>query len=255
MPRSSWARSDEVRRLGKRTRSQRRGSSPKNRVSSHRFPASNRIPRVNGVTGQVIDLIHSPVHTAPLAKVKFDDGTVGHIAAPEGISIGQSISFGDNVSLRPGNVTTLEQIPEGTPICNVEARPGDGGKFARAGGNSATLEARMDDKVRVRLPSGKHKDLPAKCRATIGVLSGHGRAEMPMMKAGAAHHRAKARGKPYPTVSGVAMNPVDHPHGGGNHQAVHGPSSVSRNAPPGQKVGNIAPKRTGRGRSRQQEGT
>tara|TARA_B100000745_G_scaffold171423_1_gene112390 strand:- start:356 stop:928 length:573 start_codon:yes stop_codon:yes gene_type:complete len=190
-----------------------------------------------------------------LAKVKFDDGTVGHIAAPEGISIGQSVSFGDNVSLRPGNVTTLEQIPEGTPICNVECRPGDGGKFARSGGNSATLEARMDDKVRVRLPSGKHKDLPSRCRATIGVLSGHGRTEKPLMKAGAAHYRAKARGKPYPTVSGVAMNPVDHPHGGGNHQAVHGPSSVSRTAPPGQKVGNIAPKRTGRGRSRQQEET
>jgi|TARA_Y100000780_G_scaffold163046_1_gene147897 large subunit ribosomal protein L2 len=190
-----------------------------------------------------------------LAKVKFDDGTVGHIAAPEGISIGQSVSFGDNVSLRPGNVTTLGQIPEGTPICNVECRPGDGGKLARSGGNSARLEARMDDKVRVRLPSGKHKDLPSKCRATIGVLSGHGRTEKPLMKAGAAHYRAKARGKPYPTVSGVAMNPVDHPHGGGNHQAVHGPSSVSRNAPPGQKVGNIAPKRTGRGRSRQQEET
>ena len=241
--------------MGKRTRSQRRGSSPKNKVSSHRFPASNRLPRVNGETGRVVDLVHSPAHTATLAKVKFDDGTVGHIAAPEGISIGQGVSFGDNVSLRPGNVTTLEQIPEGTPICNVECRPGDGGKLARSGGNSARLEARMDDKVRVRLPSGKLKDLPSKCRATIGVLSGHGRAEKPLMKAGAAHYRAKARGKPYPTVSGVAMNPVDHPHGGGNHQAVHGPSSVSRNAPPGQKVGNIAPKRTGRGRSRQQEET
>ena len=74
--------------------------------------------------------------------------------------------------------------------------------------------------------------------------------EKPLMKAGAAHYRAKARGKLYPTVSGVAMNPVDHPHGGGNHQAVHGPNSVSRNAPPGKKVGNIAPRRTGRGRVR-----
>ncbi|GIT74951.1 MAG: hypothetical protein Ct9H300mP30_0130 [Methanobacteriota archaeon] len=123
--------------MGKRTRSQRRGSSPKNKVSSHRFPASNRLPRVNGEIGRVVDLVHSPAHTATLAKVKFDDGTVGHIAAPEGISIGQSVSFGDNVSLRPGKVTSLEQIPEGTPICNVECRPGDGGKLARSGGNSA----------------------------------------------------------------------------------------------------------------------
>ena len=97
------------------------------------------------------------------------------------------------------------------------------------------------------------EDLPAKSRATIGVLAGHGRTDKPLMRAGAAHHRARARGKQYPTVSGVAMNPVDHPHGGGNHQAVHGPNSVSRNAPPGQKVGNIAPKRTGRGRKRIEE--
>jgi large subunit ribosomal protein L2 len=188
-----------------------------------------------------------------LAKIKFADGNIAHIAAPEGISVGQNLAFGDNVSLRPGNVTKLSQIPEGTPICNIEARPGDGGKFARSGGNSATLEARIDDRARVRLPSGRVKELPANCRATIGVLSGHGRSEKPLMKAGAAHYRAKARGKPYPTVSGVAMNPVDHPHGGGNHQAVHGPNSVSRNAPPGKKVGNIAPRRTGRGRVREQE--
>ena len=127
--------------MGKRTRSQRRGSSPKNKVSSHRFPASNRIPRVNDQIGEVVELIHSPAHTAPLAKIKFDDGTIAHIAAPEGISVGQRLSFGDKVTLRPGNVTKLSQIPEGTPISNIEARPGDGGKFARSGGNSAVLEA------------------------------------------------------------------------------------------------------------------
>ena len=208
--------------MGKRTRSQRRGSSPKNKVSSHRFPASNRIPRVNDQIGEVVELIHSPAHTAPLAKIKFDDGTIAHIAAPEGISVGQRLSFGDKVTLRPGNVTKLSQIPEGTPISNIEARPGDGGKFARSGGNSAVLEARIDDRVRVRLPSGRVKDLPADCRATIGVLSGHGRSEKPLMKAGAAHYRAKARGKLYPTVSGVAMNPVDHPHGGGEGKSSGG---------------------------------
>ena len=238
--------------MGKRTRSQRRGSSPKNRVSSHRFPAANRLPRVSEKMGEVTDLVHSAAHTAPLARVKFEDGTIAHVAAPEGVSVGQELAFGKNVSLRPGNVTNLSEIPEGTPICNVEGRPGDGGKFARSGGNSATLETRMGDRVRVRLPSGSLKDLPAACRATIGVLAGHGRTEKPLMKAGAAHYRAKARGKLYPTVSGVAMNLVDHPHGGGNHQAVHGPNSVSRNAPPGQKVGHIAPRRTGRGRTREQ---
>ena len=238
--------------MGKRTRSQRRGSSPKNRVSSHRFPAANRLPRVSGEIAEVVDLVHSAAHTAPLAKVKFEGGDIAHLGAPEGVAVGQTVAFGDKVSLRPGNVTTLDQIPEGTQICNVEMRPGDGGKIARSGGNSAMIDTRMGDYVRVQLPSGRPKDLPAKCRATIGVLGGHGRTEKPLLKAGAAHHRAKARGKLYPTVSGVAMNPVDHPHGGGNHQAVHGPNSVSRNAPPGKKVGNIAPRRTGRGRSKKE---
>ena len=238
--------------MGKRTRSQRQGSSPKNKVSSHRFPAANRLPRVSGEIAEVIDLVHSPAHTAPLAKLKFEDGEIAHLAAPEGMSVGQTVAFGDKVSLRPGNVTTLSQIPEGTQICNIELRPGDGGKIARSGGNSAMIDIRMGDYVRIIMPSGGSKDLPANCRATIGVLGGHGRTEKPLLKAGAAHHRARARGKQYPTVSGVAMNPVDHPHGGGNHQAVHGPSSVSRNSPPGQKVGNIAPKRTGRGRSKKE---
>ncbi|MEC7065348.1 MAG: 50S ribosomal protein L2, partial [Candidatus Thermoplasmatota archaeon] len=101
-----------------------------------------------------------------------------------------------------------------------------------------------------RMPSGATKEISANCRATIGVLAGHGRDEMPMRTAGAAYYKAKARGKLYPHVSGVAMNPVDHPHGGGNHQAVHGPNSVARGTPPGAKVGLIAPRRTGRGRGK-----
>ena len=145
--------------MGKRTRSQRKGSSPKNRVSSHRFPAANRLPRVNGEIAEVVDLVHSPAHTAPLAKVKFEDGQIAHLAAPEGIAIGQPVAFGDKVSLRPGNVTTLAQIPEGTQICNVELRPGDGGKIARSGGNSAMIDTRMGDYVRVPV-SYTHLTLP-----------------------------------------------------------------------------------------------
>ena len=160
--------------MGKRTRSQRRGSSPKNRVSSHRFPAANRLPRVRGEIAEVIDLVHSPAHTAPLAKVKFEDGVIAHLGAPEGIAVGHKVAFGDRVALRPGNVTTLDQIPEGTQICNVEARPGDGGKIAKSGGNSAIIDTRMGESVIIRMPSGHSKDLPAKCRATIGVLGGLG---------------------------------------------------------------------------------
>ena len=237
--------------MGKRTRSQRKGSSPRYRVASHRFPGSNTMPRAKDVVGEVTELVHSPVHTAPLARVKLPDGQTNLVVATEGISIGSTVAIGDNVALRPGNITSIRNIPEGTAVNNLELRPGDGGKIARTAGNSATIEAHLDGgKVRVRLPSGVSKDMAGNCRATIGVLAGHGRGGMPLRTAGAAHYKAKARGKLYPHVSGVAMNPVDHPHGGGNHQAVHGPSSVARGTPPGAKVGNIAPSRTGRGRGK-----
>ncbi len=236
--------------MGKRIRAQRKGSSPRYRVASHRFPGANTMPRVEDVVGEVTELIHSPVHTAPLARVKLPDGATTLVVATEGLAVGSNIAIGDNVALRPGNITKLANIPEGTAINNVELRPGDGGKIARTAGNSAVIEAHLGRKVRVRLPSGVSKDLVGTCRATIGVLAGHGRGEMPLRTAGAAYYKAKARGKLFPHVSGVAMNPVDHPHGGGNHQAVHGPNSVARGTSPGAKVGHIAPSRTGRGRGK-----
>ena len=193
--------------MGKRTRSQRKGSSPRYRVASHRFPGSNTMPRVKDVVGEVTELIHSPVHTAPLARLKLPDGQTNLVVATEGIAIGSSVAIGDNVALRPGNITSISNIPEGTAINNLELRPGDGGKVARTAGNSASIEAHLDNgKVRVRLPSGVSKDMSSSCRATIGVLAGHGRSEMPLRTAGAAHYKAKARGKLYPHVSGVAMN-------------------------------------------------
>jgi large subunit ribosomal protein L2 len=240
--------------MGKRIRAQRKGSSPRYKVSSHRFPGRNSMPRENGIVGEVTELIHSPVHTAPLARLRLPDGETTLVVATEGVAVGSTIAIGDNVSLRPGNITTLSKIPEGTAVNNLELRPGDGGKIARSGGNSAIVEGMVGDKVRVRLPSGSLKLLPATCRATIGVLAGHGRSDMPLRTAGAAYYKAKARGKLYPHVSGVAMNPVDHPHGGGNHQAVHGPNSVARGTSPGAKVGLIAPSRTGRGRGKSKQG-
>jgi large subunit ribosomal protein L2 len=236
--------------MGKRIRAQRKGSSPRYRVASHRFPGANRMPRATDIVGEVTELVHSPVHSAPLARVKLPGGETTLVSATEGIAIGSSVAIGDNVALKPGNITRIANIPEGTAINNLELRPGDGGKIARAAGNSCIVEARIGGKVRIRLPSGAVKELPANCRATIGVLAGHGRDEMPLRTAGAAYYKAKARGKLFPHVSGVAMNPVDHPHGGGNHQAVHGPSSVARGTPPGAKVGLIAPSRTGRGRGK-----
>ena len=178
--------------MGKRIRAQRKGSSPRYRVSSHRFPGANRMPREMDVVGEVTELVHSPVHTAPLARVKLPDGDTTLVVATEGVAIGSQIAIGDNVSLRPGNITPLSEIPEGTAINNVELRPGDGGKVARSAGNSCVVEAKLGDKVRIRMPSGSLKELPGTCRATIGVLAGHGRDEMPLRTAGAAHYKAKA---------------------------------------------------------------
>ncbi len=240
--------------MGKRIRAQRKGSSPRYKVSSHRFPGRNKMPRENEIVGEVTELIHSPVHTAPLARLRLPDGETTLVVATEGVAVGSTIAIGENVTLRPGNITTLANIPEGTAVNNVELRPGDGGKIARSGGNSAIVEGVIGGKVRVRMPSGSLKLLPGTCRATIGVLAGHGRSDMPLRTAGAAYYKAKARGKLYPHVSGVAMNPVDHPHGGGNHQAVHGPNSVARGTSPGAKVGLIAPSRTGRGRGKSKQG-
>ena len=236
--------------MGKRIRAQRKGSSPRYRVASHKFPGANRMPRANDIVGEVSDLIHSPVHSAPLAKIDLPDGDSTLVVATEGISVGSKVAIGDNVSLRPGNITSIGNIPEGTAINNLELRPGDGGKVARSAVTACYVEARIGYKVRIRMPSGSLKELSIKCRATIGVLAGHGRDEMPLRTAGAAYYKAKARGKLFPHVSGGAMNPVDHPHGGGNHQAVHGPNSVARGTPPGAKVGIIAPSRTGRGRGK-----
>ena len=93
--------------MGKRIRAQRKGSSPRYRVSSHRFPGANRMPRDMDVVGEVTELVHSPVHTAPLARVKLPDGDTTLVVATEGVSIGSKIAIGDNVSLRPGNITLL----------------------------------------------------------------------------------------------------------------------------------------------------
>merc|ERR1712075_9528 len=99
---------------------------------------------------------------------------------------------------------------------------------------------------KVRLPSGSKKWLSFNCRATVGIISGGGRMDKPMLKAGRAYHKFRVKRNCWPKVRGVAMNPVEHPHGGGNHQHIGSPSTVRRDAPAGRKVGLIAARRTGR---------
>jgi len=147
-----------------------------------------------------------------------------------------------------GNVLPLGSMPEGTIVSNVERKVADRGALARASGNYATIIAHTEDgrKTRVKLPSGSKKLLHSTCRAMVGIVAGGGRIDKPILKAGRAYWKFKPKRNCWPVVRGVTMNPVDHPHGGGNHQHIGHPSTVRRSAPPGQKVGLIAARRTGR---------
>jgi len=199
------------------------------------------------VTGTVVDIEHDPARSAPVAAVEYDDGDQRLVLAPEGVTVGDEIQIGVSASIEPGNTLPLAEIPEGVPVCNVEANPGDGGKYARASGVNATLLTHDRNVAVVQLPSDEMKRLDPQCRATIGVVAGGGRTEKPVLKAGKKYHKVKSRGTVWPRVRGVAMNAVDHPFGGGGRQHPGKPKSISRDAPPGRKVGDIASKRTGRG--------
>merc|ERR1711915_919046 len=129
---------------------------------------------------------------------------------------------------------------------SLEARQGDRGTFSKCSGTYCTVIGHSEDgaKTRVRLPSGARKTISGKCRATVGIVAGGGRTDKPVLKAGNLFHKYKKKRNCWPSVRGVAMNPVEHPHGGGNHQHVGHPTTTSRGAPPGQKVGLIAARRT-----------
>jgi large subunit ribosomal protein L2 len=239
--------------MGRRIQGQRRGrGGPTFRAPSHRYKSEKEHKRTEDtdvVSGEVVDLEHDPARSAPIAEVAFEDGDRRLVLAPEGVAVGDHIQVGVSAAVDPGNTLPLAEIPEGVPVCNVESQPGDGGKFARASGTSADLITHDRDAAVVQLPSGETKRLDPECRATIGVVAGGGRTEKPFVKAGNKHHKMRARGSKYPTVRGVAMNAVDHPFGGGGRQHPGRPKSISRNAPPGRKVGDISSRRTGKGRS------
>lgn len=223
---------------------QRRGKgSSTYRANSHKGRGNVETKRAE-TAGRVIDLIHDPARTAPVAVVEFEDGDQRNILAPEGLAVGDTIELGVSAEVKPGNTIPLGEIPEGVPIHNLELQPNDGGHIARSSGTYAFVVTHERDGVRVKLPSGEFKKLNTECRATVGKVAGGGRKEKPFVKAGNKHKAMKARGKKYPTVSGVAMNAVDHPFGG---SAKPGKAkTVSRHASPGRKVGNIAAKRSGR---------
>ncbi|HKL28868.1 MAG TPA: 50S ribosomal protein L2 [Natrialbaceae archaeon] len=237
--------------MGRRIQGQRRGRGTSTfRAPSHRYKADlshKRTEDADVLSGTVVGIEHDPARSAPVAEIEFEDGDRRLVLAPEGVGVGDEMQIGISAAIEPGNTLPLAEIPEGVPVCNVERQPGDGGKFARASGTSADLITHDRDAAVVQLPSGEVKRLDPECRATVGVVAGGGRTEKPHVKAGKKYHKMKARGTKWPRVRGVAMNAVDHPFGGGGRQHPGQPKSVSRNAPPGRKVGDISSRRTGRG--------
>ena len=234
--------------MGKRLITQRRGRGSIYKSPKHRHRGEVKHLKIKKGKGVIKEIIHDPGRTAPLAKVRYEEKDVLMIA-PDGLQVGQEVSIGSAAKINRGNTLPIREIPIGTPVHNIEAKPGDGGKFVRSAGTSAIIVSHGEKTV-IQLPSGKFKSLNLDCRATIGVIAGSGRREKPFAKAGKKFHAYKSRAKRSFKVSGVAMNPVDHPHGGGAHQHVGTPSTVSIHAPPGRKVGRLSPQKKGKKRRR-----
>jgi len=245
--------------MGRVIRSQRKGAGSVFKAHTHHRKGAAKLRALdyserNGyLRGVVKEIIHDPGRGAPLAHVVFRDPyryRLKHetFLATEGMYTGQFVYCGKNANLAIGNVLPLTSLPEGSIVCNVEEKVGDRGSLARASGNYALVIGQNPEiqKTRLRLPSGAKKVISSHCRAMVGIIAGGGRTDKPIMKAGRAYHKFKAKRNCWPYVRGVCMNPVDHPHGGGNHQHIGKPSTIRRDAPPGRKVGLIAARRTGR---------
>jgi large subunit ribosomal protein L2 len=229
--------------MGKQLIQQRRGrGSPRYRSPGHRFIGAvtyNTLPMNAGI-GVVTDIVDAPGRTTPIAVIAFDNQRFLQIAH-EGMHVGQHVDFNEAKS---GNILHLGDVPEGTKIYNIELNPGDGGKLCRASGAFATLISREGNKAVILLPSKEKKVLSANCRATIGTAASGGRIEKPFMKAGTKFYAMRALNRLWPKTKGVAKNAVNHPFGG---QTKPGKvKSVSRDMPPGKKVGSISPKRMGK---------
>jgi large subunit ribosomal protein L2 len=237
--------------MGKNLIQQARGKGgPRYRAPSFRYKGESKYARYEEttLTGKIIDFIHCQGHSAPLAQIKYENGDMVLVQAPEGVKVGDEVKMGNNIEVKKGNIMPLRNIPEGIAIYNIESFPGDGGKFVRASGGFAKIITKMQNKIVVELPSSKRRLFLPDCRATIGIIAGSGRKEKPFLKAGTRYYAMKAKNKLWPQVSGTSMNAVDHPFGGHSSCRHNKSSSTPRNAPPGRKVGSLAPKRTGKKR-------
>ena len=171
----------------------------------------------DGVEATVIGIEYDPNRSANIALIQYTDGEKAYILAPQGLKDGDKVISGKSADIKPGNCMEINSIPVGTLIHNIELNPGQGGKLVKAAGQSAQLMAKEGKYAHVRLPSGEMRLILANCRATIGVIGNSEHANVKLGKAGRKRHMGWR-----PEVRGSVMNPVDHPHGGGEGKAPVG---------------------------------
>jgi len=173
--------------------------------------------RKDGVPGKIVSIEYDPNRTTRIALVHYVDGEKSYILAPLGLAPGAMIESGPQAEIKPGNCLPLQNIPSGTVVHNLELTPNRGGQIVRSAGAGAQVLSREGDHGLIRLPSGEMRRFLLVCRATVGQLSNPDHKNESLGKAGAKRHLGRR-----PHVRGVAMNPVDHPHGGGEGRSPIG---------------------------------
>jgi large subunit ribosomal protein L2 len=190
----------------------------------HKGGGTRRIYRIidfkrskDAIPAKVAAIEYDPNRSARIALLYYKDGEKRYILAPVDLKIGDVIESGPAADIKTGNALPIANIPLGTVIHNIELRPGQGGKLVRSAGSAAQLMAKEGEYAQVRMPSGEVRQILALCRATIGQLGNIDHENIIIGKAGRIRHMGKR-----PSVRGVAMNPVDHPHGGGEARSTSG---------------------------------
>ena len=174
-----------------------------------------------GMSAEVVNLQYDPNRTANIALIKYEDGELAYIIAPDGLKAGDVIHTGSEADIKPGNALPIENIPVGTFIHNIEVHPGKGAQLVRAAGAAAQLMAKENGMAQIRMPSGEVRLIALNCTACIGQVGNLDHENIQIGKAGRKRHMGIR-----PTVRGSVMNPNDHPHGGGE-----GKSPVGRPGP------------------------
>jgi large subunit ribosomal protein L2 len=178
--------------------------------------------RKDGIPAKVATIEYDPNRTCYIALLHYVDGAKSYVLAPQGVQRGDTLESGPEADIRPGNALPLRAIPTGTVVHNVELVPGQGGKLGRSAGSAIQVVAKEGQMVTLRLPSSEMRMVRADCRATVGTLSNSEHQNVKVGKAGRNRHKGKR-----PQTRGIAMNPVDHPHGGGEAHKTPGGHPVT----------------------------